>query len=272
MGKNTAAEKELKFFLLKGGLNVATVRKRAVGYARVSTESQMENTSIDLQREKIINYCELYDFELAELFVDSGKSGSSIEAREEYKRMTEFVSAYENHIDVVITLKADRMHRKLKNLLVMIEDILQPANVAFISITENFDTSTSQGMLLLQMLGSFAEFERTVINERTKSGRVAKAKNTSYAGGEPAYGLKVIGGKLVIDSDKAEIVKEIFQMSADRKSTESIAKYLNKAGIPTKKQSNHWSRQTVGYILHNPIYKGTYTYHGKTEKNRIVYF
>lgn len=247
---------------------MVTSRKKAVGYARVSTESQTDNTSIALQKEKIYNYCELYDFEMVEMFIDNGKSGSNIEGREEYHRMIEYISNPANEIEAIITLKADRIHRKLKNLLVMIEDILQPLDVAFISITENFDTSTSQGMLFLQMIGSFSEFERKVINERTKSGRISKAKNSAYAGGEPAYGFKVRDGKLDLDNEKVGVVKEIFKLFSEGKSTMYIADYLNRNGISSKR-GKKWSRQTVGYILKNTSYIGTYTYDGPKERNGI---
>lgn len=78
-------------------------------------------------------------------------------------------------MNAVVVLKADRIHRKLLNLLVMIENVLNPLGFAFKSITENFDTSTSQGMMFLQMIGTFGEFERKTINERTKSGRIKTA-------------------------------------------------------------------------------------------------
>lgn len=243
--------------------------KRAVGYARVSTDSQTENTSIDLQIEKIKEYCKLYNYELVEIFIDNGKTGSSTDKREAYMNMMEFVAQSENYIDALVILKADRIHRRLKNLLVMIEDNLQPMGVAFISITENFDTSTGQGMLFLQMIGSFAEFERKVINERTKSGRVKTAKNKQYAGGEPAYGYKALNNDLIVDEKAAQTVKKIFSTYAQGCSMNYIAATLNKDTIPTKSEKCQWSRQTINYILHNPIYTGLYTYHGKTEKNGI---
>lgn len=245
-------------------------RKRVVGYVRVSSDSQIENTSIDVQSEKINDYCKLYNHELVEVFIDNGKTGSNTDGREGYNSMMDFISQSENRIDALIVLKADRIHRKLKNLLVMIEDYLQPNRVAFISITENFDTSTGQGMLFLQMIGSFAEFERKIINERTRSGRVKTAKNKQYAGGEPAYGYKAVNNALTVDEKSAQIVKKIFSMYCQGYSMNYIAATLNKTSVPTKNRRCLWARQTVSYILHNPVYAGVYTYHGKTEKNGII--
>lgn len=245
-------------------------KQKAVGYARVSSDSQMDNTSIELQEEKIRDYCRLYDYGLTRFFIDNGRTGSNIEAREAYQEMIEYITDPENEVEAIITLKADRVHRKLKNLLIMIEDVLQPHGIAFISITENFDTSTSQGMLFLQMIGSFAEFERKVINERTKSGRIKTAKDGGYAGGEPPYGYKALNGELVIDEEKAGVVRTIFRLYTEGKTPTRIANHLNERGVPTKTGKKKWSRQTVGYILKNDAYIGTYSYNGKTEGNGIA--
>lgn len=109
----------------------------------------------------------------------------------------QYIEQKENEISGIVVLKADRIHRRLKNLLELIEDELEPKGIAFICVSENFDTSTPQGMLFLQMIGSFAKFERKIINERTKGGRIATAKENKYAGGAPAYGYYVQNGVIV---------------------------------------------------------------------------
>ncbi|MHB8064124.1 MAG: recombinase family protein [Ruminiclostridium sp.] len=251
---------------------VETMKKstlRVVGYARVSSESQTDNTSIELQVEKITEYCKLYDYELVEIFIDNGKTGSSIEAREEYQRMIEYVSEKGNKVNAVVALKADRVHRKLLNLLVMIENILNPLGIAFKSITENFDTSTSQGMMFLQMIGTFAEFERKTINERTKGGRIKTATDGAYAGGEPAYGYMAVDGALIVDVHRASVVKKVFKLYSDGMSMGEIAEKLNRTKIPTKTGKGKWTKQHISYILGNQTYLGVYSYDGKIEKNGI---
>ena len=136
--------------------------KRAVSYMRISTFGQLDNTSIKTQAEKIQLHCKLHDIELVDEFKDEAKSGKAYDSRDDYKRMIEFVSDEKNNIDLILVYKADRIHRSLKNLMIMI-DYLKERNIDFISITEQFDTSTAQGLLFLQMLGSFAEFERKLI-------------------------------------------------------------------------------------------------------------
>ena len=242
---------------------------RVVGYARVSTDTQTDNTSIELQVEKINEYCKLYDYDLVKVFIDNGKTGSSVEAREAYQAMMEYVSDKANKVNAVVVLKADRIHRKLLNLLVMIENVLNPLEIAFKSITENFDTSTSQGMMFLQMIGTFAEFERKTINERTRGGRIKTASDGAYAGGEPAYGYMAADGELIIDVHKASIVKKVFKLYSEGMSMGEIAEKLNRTKIPTKTGKGKWTKQHISYILGNQTYLGIYRYDGKIERNRI---
>jgi site-specific DNA recombinase len=243
--------------------------KRAVGYVRVSSDMQIDNTSIEMQIEKIKDYCKLYNIELANVFVDEGLSGSNTD-RKGYNEMIEYISNQENSINALIVYKADRLHRKLKNLLEMIEQ-LEALQIAFVSITENFDTSTSQGMLFLQMIGSFSEFERKIINERTKGGRVSKASNEKFAGGRVPYGYKLIDSdSLEVEPEEAKFVKQIFEMRKEGMSLSRIAKEINAAGSTTK-NGNEWNKQAIDYILKNETYTGNYTYDGEQEKNSISF-
>ena len=136
--------------------------KRVVTYLRISTANQIDNTSIETQREKIELYCKLNDYEIVKEFKDEGISAKNDHTREDYIKLMEFISHEENKIDGIIVYKSDRIHRSLENLIKMISYI-QKLKIDFISITEQFDTSTAQGMLFLQILGSFSEFERNLI-------------------------------------------------------------------------------------------------------------
>ncbi|MGL4914183.1 MAG: recombinase family protein, partial [Romboutsia sp.] len=164
----------------------------------------------------------------------------------------------QNDIDMIMVYKNDRIHRSLYNLLAMIYD-LQEYNVALVSITEHFDTSTPQGMLFLQMLGSFAEFERAVINERTRNGRIARLNDNRWVGGKPSLGYKVNKhGQFEIDEEEAKIVKDIFKLRSKGLSMTKIgAKY-------------GFSKQKVDYIIKNKNYIGVFEYQGKKEKNEIT--
>lgn len=233
--------------------------KRVVAYVRVSSASQVDNTSIEVQIEKIQLHCKLHDIELVQIYRDEGISAKSIE-REAYSDMLEFIRNKDNEIHSVIAYKSDRVHRSLKNLLIFIEDVLNPLKIGFLSVTEQFDTSSPQGMLFLQMLGSFSEFERKIINERTKSGRVKKGKDERYSGGRVPFGYKLIDSDtLIIDSDEAAIIKDIFKMRCKGKTYTSIGNRFN------------MSKQRVRYIVNNKIYVGRYKYDGLIEQNKISF-
>lgn len=231
--------------------------KRVVSYLRISTANQIDNTSIDTQKEKIDLYCRLNNLKLIEEFKDEAMSGKYEHNRKDYKRMIDFVMDEENKIDAIIVYKSDRIHRSLKNLMLMLDD-LNSAKVSFISITEQFDTSTAQGMLFLQMLGSFAEFERKLIAERTKGGRISNGKNELHAGGRIPFGYKINEDKkLIIDEEAAKTVKKIFKLRCKNKSLKEIG---DEVGM---------TKQRVHNIIRNKIYMGVYEYDGKVEHNNI---
>lgn len=231
------------------------MKKRALGYCRISTLMQVDNTSLKDQEDKIRMYAKIHDIVIDKIFIDKAISGKSTD-RPEYYKMMDYVK--ENDIDMIIVYKNDRIHRSLYNLLAMIYE-LQEYDVSLISVTEMFDTSTPQGMLLLQMLGSFAEFERAVINERTRNGRIARLNENKWVGGTPALGYKVNkDGKFEIDEEGAKIVKDIFKL---RSKGLSLAKIGSKYGF---------SKQKVNYILKNKNYIGIFEYRGKKEKNNII--
>ncbi len=241
--------------------------KKVVGYARISSDSQIENTSIAEQKERIEAYAKSQGWKLERIFVDEGFTGST-DDRDGYKEMLEYIKKPDNEVSAIIVVKADRIHRSLKNLLILIEDVLEPNGIAFISVSERFDTSTPQGMLFLQMIGGFAEFERSIINERTKGGRLATAKKNKYAGGQVPYGYEVINGEIQVVDSQALVVKRIFQEFIDGSSYYKIAKMLNKEGIPTKTGKN-WTPQTVKNVINTETYTGFNTYNGEKEKNGI---
>lgn len=230
--------------------------KRVVTYLRVSTANQVDNTSIETQREKIKLYCKLNDIQIVEEFKDEAISAKHEHTREDYQKLIKFIADKENKIDAIIVYKSDRIHRSLRNLMNMISYI-QGLGIDFISITEQFDTSTAQGMLFLQMLGSFSEFERKLIAERTKGGRMANNKKELSSGGRPPFGYKMEDKKLVINEEEAEIVKEIFKLRNKGKTLEFIG---NKFGM---------SKQRIHGIIKNQTYTGKYTYNGKVENNNL---
>lgn len=226
--------------------------KKVIGYLRVSTEEQSKNYGLDVQREKIETYCKLHDIENVEFYSDK-VTGKTLE-REGLKKLLEEVR--NGNVSNVIVFKADRLTRKLRDLLGIIEDEFEPKDVAFVSVSEQFDTSTPTGKAFLSMLGTFAELERNTIVYRTTSGRVARAKKGGkVACGSTPLGYRNIDGELKKETKEIEIVKAIFAMRADGKTYREIAKILNDDGVKTKR-GGKWYASTVRYIAENKKYKG----------------
>lgn len=210
--------------------------KKLLGYVRVSTKGQSDNFSIDDQIEKIKAYCNLYNFELTDIFHDI-KSGSNIENRKGLNDLLERLNGY----DGLIVFKLDRLSRSAKNTLELLE-ILNNNNKTLISVSEQFDFSSHQGKLFLTMLAGFSEYERDVIKERMTNGRNAKKLTGVYAGGRPKLGKKInhevienrIVKTLVDDPKELEIIKKIKNHKRAGKSIYQITSWLNDNGYKTK--------------------------------------
>jgi len=241
---------------------VCSLAQRITAYLRVSTEEQTKGFGLEEQREKLQAYCQFRGWTEVTWYEDPGYSGGNMD-RPGLTALLEDVRA--GKVDVVLTYKADRLSRKLKDLLVLIEDELEPRGVAFISATEDFNTGTASGKAFLSMLGTFAEFERNTIKERTLGGRKQKAARGGYAAGEPPLGYIAREKNLEIDHTQVSTVRLIFAKRAQGATLQQIADYLNAEGIPTKRNAK-WHASTVKYILDNPKYRGVLqqTFEGQT--------
>lgn len=238
-----------------------------VGYARVSSDSQVDNTSIAEQKRRIQAQCDAKGWNLLEVFVDEGYSGSTTD-RPAYTAMMEFLQANKENVQGFMVWKMDRAHRNQLNLLKFIKVELAEMNIDFISITESFDTSTAVGRMMLGILSTFGEFERETINERTRGGRTAKARENKFAGGQVPYGYTLVNGQVEIEKEQALIVKEVFQLYLEGKSYNRIATMLDKRQVPTKK-GGKWQAQHIKQMVNNESYTGINVYNGPKEKNAI---
>ena len=150
-------------------------------YIRVSTDAQFEEGySVDAQKEKLEQYCKLKDISDYEFYVDGGWSGSNIE-RPEMKRMITDIKNRE--ISAVIVYKLDRLSRSQKDTVFLLEDIFNPNECNFISLNENFDTTTPYGKAMIGILSVFAQLERENIRERTRMGMYERVKSGLWMGG-----------------------------------------------------------------------------------------
>jgi DNA invertase Pin-like site-specific DNA recombinase len=236
---------------------------RAIFYGRVSSEGQIDNTSIDTQIERGKAYAISQGWNLDQVFIDGGESGKSTD-RTNFQKMVSYIR--ENQVDVLLTFKLDRLSRNLKDLLIFIDDELDPKGIALQSVTENFNTQSAEGRLFLQMLGSFAEFERKRINERTMSGKVSTAKKGGWNGGHIPYGYQRIEGSQFdfdIHPEESKIVEQIFKLYSQDVGYQRIKKMT---GCPL-------SSRAIAKLISNPFYAGKVRFDGIVESNnhqRIV--
>lgn len=258
-------------YCLDVGIGIAyrfDVSARAVGYIRVSTvEQAREGFSIPAQRRRIEAYCEAQGWQLVEVFADEGLSGASID-RPEFTRMLDAVLG--DGVTKVVFVKLDRLGRCAWQLG-QVREQLEARGVGVVSITEQFDTSTSIGRFFWTMLAAFAEFERDLIRERTAAGREEKARRgVGWVSGRVPYGYALLDGELVPDPETGEVVERIFRMAARGASNARIVSALNREGVASP-GGEQWDAQAVRRILRRPIYGGSYEYRGhRVESPEIV--
>lgn len=259
---------------------MVTYKKKVIGYVRVSTEEQAKNgTSIETQCERIRAYCVAFNLELIDIVIEPAMSGASMEKRKKLQGIRDRVGNGE--FDAIIAIKVDRIARNLKELMMLVEDELEPNNCDLILMDVNVDTSTPVGKVILQILGSFAQFERAMIAERTMTGIDHRAHLGKHATGNVPTGYKSIdvNGKRELrvdkDSEGLEVVKTIFRLRDQEDMTyTAIADYLNDNGYRPKnwkpeKQTKFYN-SSVQTIYKNPKYQGIYTFNRRGEDTIVV--
>ncbi|GAE47831.1 recombinase family protein [Mesobacillus boroniphilus] len=221
-------------------------------YCRVSTEEQAsEGYSISAQLHTLRQYASLYGWQIAEEYVDEGISGKDIKGRPALQKLNSDVD--KGKFQAVLVWKISRLSRNMLDTLVLLEKF-DEYDVKFISYSENFDTSTPIGKLVVQLMASIAEMERNTLSENVKLGMTQRAKEGNWNGGV-VFGYDSVEKELVINPDEAKIVQHIFQLYADGKGLKAITNHLNKAGYRTKR-NRHFSINGIATILDNHIYIG----------------
>lgn len=234
-----------------------TKKRKAIAYCRVSSESQEENTSLEEQENKIRAFAVSQDIEVLAVYRDVSSGGNV--NRPGYQAAIKHL--WKSKASCFIVAKFDRAHRHQENLLVF-ERELREKGVSFLSVFEMLDSASATGRLMFQILGSFAEFEKNQINERTKSGRKAKLEKDSNAGGRPPIGYNP---DFTVNED-AEMVEKLFAWYMETGSLAKVKAKADKAGLVSPK-GKAFSRQAVHVVLSNRAYIGEYAYDGRTEKN-----
>ena len=228
-------------------------RQRCAVYTRKSSEEGLdqEYNSIDAQRDAGHAYIASQRAEgwipVADDYDDGGFSGGSMD-RPALKRLMQDIEA--NLIDIVVVYKIDRLTRSLADFSKMVE-VFEQHGVSFVSVTQQFNTTTSMGRLMLNVLLSFAQFEREVTGERIRDKIAASKRKGMWMGGMPPLGYDVENRRLIINPAEAKLVRHIFQRFVETGSSTKLVKELRMEGATSKA----WTTQD-GKVRHgNPIDK-----------------
>lgn len=248
---------------------------RCAIYTRKSSEEGLEQdfNSLHAQREA----CEAYILSqasegwslLSDKYDDGGLSGGTLE-RPALQRLLSDIDA--GRIDIVVVYKVDRLTRSLLDFAKLVET-MDSAEVSFVSVTQSFNTTNSMGRLTLNMLLSFAQFEREVTAERIRDKIAASKTKGMWMGGIPPLGYEPDGRTLKIVEEHAELVRSLFRRYAEGGNVRLLKEQLDREGVPVPERTTATGRKLGGVpfsrgqlykILSNAIYIGEIHHKGRT--------
>ena len=249
-------------------------RKRCAVYCRVSTDERLAQlfNSIDAQREAGQAFITSQRAEgwipVADDYEDGGFSGGNME-RPALKRLMADIA--QSKVDIVIVYKIDRLTRSLADFAKMVE-VFDQQGVSFSAVTQQINSATSMGRLMLNVLLSFAQFEREVTGERIRDKIAASKAKGMWMGGTPPLGYDVQERKLIINEPEAALVRDIFARYAETGSAAQLVRELQIEGHTTKVWVAQNGRRHEGHVIdqqciftmiRNRLYLGEITHKGK---------
>jgi site-specific DNA recombinase len=250
---------------------------RCAIYTRKSTDENLDSdfNSLDAQREAGENYIRSQQHEgwvaLSTRYDDGAYSGATLE-RPALKRLMTDVRA--GSVDTIVVYKIDRLSRSLMDFTKLVGE-LEQFDVTLVAVTQQFNTTTSMGRLTLNILLSFAQFEREVCAERIRDKIAAEKRRGRYLGGVPPLGYDVDRERklLLVNPDEAALVRLIFRRFLQIGSVVALIKELNEKGHTTKSWTTKkgkfrpgvpWNKNHVYRLLNNPIHIGLISHKDKT--------
>ncbi|MBT3786949.1 MAG: recombinase family protein [Alphaproteobacteria bacterium] len=239
-------------------------KTRCAVYTRKSSEEglDMDFNSLHAQRESCEAYITSQKQEgwvlVPDQYDDGGISGGTLE-RPALQRMLADIEA--GRVDVVVVYKIDRLSRSLMDFAKLV-DVFDRHNVTFVSVTQTFNTTTSMGRLTLNILLSFAQFEREVTGERIRDKIAASRKKGMWMGGNPPLGYDVRDRKLIVNADEANTVRMIFKRFLTVGSATLLSKDLTAEGVMSKR-GKPINKGYLYKLLKNQVYIGKAVHKGK---------
>ncbi len=241
------------------------IKRRCAIYTRKSSEEGLEQefNSLDAQREACEAYIASQRSEgwvlVRDRYDDGGISGGTLD-RPGLQRLIADIE--DGLVDVVVVYKIDRLSRSLADFAKLVE-VFDRNDVTFVSVTQSFNTTTSMGRLTLNILLSFAQFEREVTAERIRDKFAASRKKGMWMGGVPPWGYRVENRKLVIDAERAEHVRWIFARFIEIGSGTELAREVEKRGLRTPR-GNRIDKKFLYRMLNNRAYIGEAVHKGES--------
>jgi DNA invertase Pin-like site-specific DNA recombinase len=238
-------------------------RLRCAVYTRKSSEEglDMEFNSLDAQREACEAYVASQKPEgwvlVSDRYDDGGFSGGTLE-RPALRRLLADIE--DGRVDVIVVYKIDRLSRSLMDFAKLVE-VFDRRSVTFVSVTQSFNTTTSMGRLTLNILLSFAQFEREVIGERIRDKFAASRRKGMWMGGWAPLGYDIKDRKLIINETEATTVRRIFERFAKCRSATAIVRELTADGF-VNKYGQKLDKGRIYKLLHNRVYVGDAVHKG----------
>ncbi len=208
---------------------------RTVAYLRVSTDKQAEHgVSLEAQRAKVEAYAQLYDLDLVAVVEDAGQSAKSLD-RPGLDRALSLLR--EGQADAILVVKLDRLTRSVRDLGNLLETYFHSGQWALMSVSENIDTRSAAGRLVLNVLASVAQWEREVIGERTKAAMALMKERREYTGGRTPYGwrLRADGRSLEEDPGEQAVMAEAQLARARGLSLREVVAHLDAEGMTSRR-------------------------------------
>ncbi|WP_171103583.1 recombinase family protein [Ruegeria sp. HKCCD7255] len=249
-------------------------RIRCAIYTRKSSEEGLEQdfNSLDAQREACEAYIASQKHEgwelLLDCYDDGGISGGHLD-RPALRRLMQAVD--DNRVDQIVVYKIDRLTRSLADFAKLVER-LDAADASFVSVTQSFNTSTSMGRLTLNVLLSFAQFEREVTAERIRDKIAASKSKGLWMGGNVPLGYQADGRTLKIDEKEAEIIRALYDLYLEHRSILDVKEQAEALGLRSRRRERPGGRVAGGkgfdrghihHLLSNPIYSGRIRHKGQ---------
>jgi DNA invertase Pin-like site-specific DNA recombinase len=264
-----------------GSASPAPERKRCAVYTRKSTEEGLDQefNSLDAQRESGEAFIASQRSQgwdcLPDRYDDGGFTGANIE-RPVLRRLLDDIE--HGKVDAVVVYKVDRLSRSLLDFARLME-VFERRQVSFVSVTQQFNTATSMGRLVLNVLLSFAQFEREMIAERTRDKIAAARRKGKWTGGPVPLGYRVVDKKLVVEDLEAVVAREVFDLYEQHRSALAVAHALNDSKRRTKRhvakngnvrEPKKWTKDAILRVLRNPVYAGCMPYGDEVHEGEHV--